>query len=68
MANNQDQAPDVIVEHHGTIFLFRTDNPDVHDWFEAHTDAQALGNAYAVGPRYVLKIVEVLMQEGFHVA
>jgi len=68
MANDQKQEPDVTVEHHGTIFLFRTDNPDVHDWFEAYTDAQALGNAYAVGPSYVHRITEVLIQEGFRVA
>jgi len=59
--------PDVEVENEGTLFLFQTYTPAVRAWFDAHTDAPRMGDAYAVGHRYAWDIVKALIHDGFTV-
>jgi hypothetical protein len=59
---------DIHVTNHGTLLLLHTENPAVHEWFEEHTDAVRLCNAYAIGWRYAQRILELLQEDGFSVA
>jgi hypothetical protein len=60
-------GPDVSVTDHGTLFLFQTYTPAVRQWFDIHTDAPRLADAYAVEHRYAGDIVNALQAEGFTV-
>ena len=53
------------IENHGSLVLIRPLTNDVQEWLEEHTDGQWFGNALVVEPRYVLPLVEGLIEEGF---
>ena len=53
------------VENHGSIMLVRPLTADVEAWLRAHTEGMWFGNALVVEPRYVMDLVEGLIEEGF---
>ncbi len=46
--------PDISIENHGTIFLFRLNTPAAVEWVSQHVqeDAQFFGDALVVEHRY----------------
>jgi hypothetical protein len=61
---------DIILENHGSIWLFRPSTESARQWLEENTqsDAQWFGGALVVEPRYVDPLVEGLQENGFTVA
>lgn len=56
------------VENHGSIILFRPMTEEAKDHSgEVFPDAQRMGDAVAVEPRYAAEIVERLREDGFGV-
>jgi hypothetical protein len=56
----------VAIENHGTIWLVRPLDPATSDWLRetAPEDAQFLGDALAIEPRYVPNFIDVLEAAG----
>lgn len=54
------------VESHGTIVLLRPIDDEAQAWLDESlaSDAQFLGNAVAVEPRYVLPILQGFQADG----
>lgn len=61
---------DIRLENHGSVFLVRPMNDKAQEWLKnaVQEDAQWLGNALAVEPRYVAGLMEGLSDEGFQVS
>lgn len=61
---------DFIVTHHGSIVLLHPHTPAAVRWIGEHLpeDAQTLGNAVAVEPRYITPIVDGIRDDGLLVA
>lgn len=57
---------DVKVEHHGSLYLLRPVSEAGQQWLDENIepDAQRLGNAVAVEPRYVWPIVDGMRNDG----
>ena len=56
------------VENHGSLFLFRATTPEALDHARiVFEDAQWMGDAVAVEPRYARDIAERLCEDGFEV-
>ncbi len=56
------------VVNEGSLFMFHASTPDALDHARImFTDAQWLGNSFAVEPRYAAEIVEQLRADGFEV-
>lgn len=62
-------GPDVLIENHGSIILFRPLTPDGDAWIENNigSDAQYFGDALAVEHRYAEDIAEGMMSDGLTV-
>jgi len=60
---------DYIFENHGTIWLVRSTSADALQHLQAHvaSEAQWLGDALAVEPRYVVSLAAQLQDDGFEV-
>lgn len=60
---------DFTLENHGSIFLLRPHTVAAERWLNEHMpdDAQYLGNAVAVEPRYIAAIVEGARNDGLEV-
>lgn len=60
---------DFTIENHGSILLFRPNTPAAKTWLRetAPEDAQFLGNAMAVEPRYVMNVATAIMADGFSI-
>jgi hypothetical protein len=63
--------PDVQVENHGSLFLFRPLSDCAEDWIEQHVDVSSatyFGGALVVEPRYVGLIAEGMLEDGLRIA
>jgi hypothetical protein len=56
---------DVLVENHGTIFLFRPITDTAEAWLREHTAGEWFGGALVVEHRYAGDLAEGLQEEGF---
>lgn len=56
---------DILIEHHGTLHLFRPLTEGAKTWLAEHTDGQWFGGALAVEPRYVVPLAEGILEAGF---
>lgn len=65
----KNPEPDVVVENHGSIFLFRPLNSKLLEWTDMHIDrdeAQFFGeNVLVVEHRYAETICRALINDGF---
>ena len=62
--------PDISIENHGTIFLFRLNTQAATDWVEEHvqSDAQFFGDALVVEHRYARDLATAAVADGLAVA
>jgi len=62
-------APDLYVENHGSLFLVRPVTREGTEWLAdtAPDDAQFMGNAMAVEPRYIAGVIEAAQANGIEV-
>jgi len=62
--------PDISIENHGTIFLFRLNAQAATDWVEEHvqSDAQFFGDALVVEHRYARDLATAAVADGLAVA
>lgn len=60
------QSPDLTVENHGTIFLFRPESDAGRDWLAENTDPDApwFGDALAVEHRYAHDLATAASNDG----
>lgn len=60
---------DYSVENHGSLFLIRANSTSAYQHLSEHVsdEAQWLGTALAVEPRYIVNLVEGLRAEGYEV-
>ncbi len=60
------QIADIIVTNHGSLFMLHAHTRRAHAWLNEHLseDAQWLGDAVAVEPRYVQDIVAGAQRDG----
>lgn len=67
---SKHDAPDVSVENHGSIMLFRLLTPAAQEWVDDNVadDAQFLGNGLAVEPRYAENLASGMIDAGLAVA
>ena len=63
-------TPDLLTENHGSLYLFHPLTENAKDWLKrtAPADAQFLGRAMAVEPRYVQGVVDAAEADGLSVA
>jgi hypothetical protein len=61
--------PDVLVENHFTLILFRLLSPAAKQWVDQNVsdDAQFFGGALVVEPRYASDIIGGLIADGLEV-
>lgn len=61
-----ERLPDFRVTDHGSVCLLRPDSKDGKAWAEQNLpeDAQRMGDAYAVEPRYLGNILDGIHQDG----
>ena len=59
-------TPDVSVENHGSLFLFRLHSEAAREWVDANVpdDAQYFGGALAVEHRYAHDLAEGMQADG----
>lgn len=59
-------TPDVRVENHGSLFLFRVLTPDAQTWVNNHIpdDVQWMGNGFAVEHRYAENVAVGMVNDG----
>jgi hypothetical protein len=62
--------PDISIENHGTIFLFRLNTQAATEWVEEHvqSDAQFFGDALVVEHRYARDLAAAAVADGLAVA
>jgi len=62
--------PDISIENHGTIFLFRLSTPAASEWVSQNvqSDAQFFGDALAVEHRYARDLAIAAVADGLVVA
>ncbi len=62
--------PDISIENHGTIFLFRLNTQAATEWVEEHvqSDAQFFGDALVVEHRYARDLAMAAVADGLAVA
>ncbi len=62
--------PDISIENHGTIFLFRLNTQAATEWVEEHvqSDAQFFGDALVVEHRYARDLATAAVADGLAVA
>jgi len=61
--------PDLRIENHGSLFLVRPDSDAGRKWLKdtAPEDAQFLGDAMAVEPRYIGLVIECAQADDLEV-
>ncbi len=61
---------DLLIEYHGPLCLLRPKTAAGSDWLNATApeDAQFLGNAMAVEPRYLDNVVQAAIDDGMEVS
>jgi len=59
-------APDVLVRHEGTVFLFCPLTPQAREWIDefVQSDAQWFGNALVVEHRYAWGLAQFMKDKG----
>ena len=69
MSPASNRTPDVSIENHGSVMLFRLLTPAATDFVDENvsTDAQYLGNALAVEPRYAQDLAQGMIDAGLAV-
>jgi hypothetical protein len=62
--------PDISIENHGTIFLFRLNTPAAAEWVSQNVqeDAQFFGDALAVEHRYAQDLAAGMQADGLVLA
>ena len=62
-------TPDVLVENHFSLILFRLLTPAANQWVENNVseDAQFFGGALVVEPRYASDLIHGLIADGLAV-
>ncbi len=62
--------PDISIENHGTIFLFRLNTQAATEWVEerVQSDAQFFGDALVVEHRYARDLATAAVADGLAVA
>lgn len=65
----EQQTTDVLIENHGTIFLFRPQTDTARDWIEESVsdEAQWFGNALVVEHRYAGGLAQGMHDSGLRV-
>ena len=60
---------DVIVENHGTVFLFHLYTPDAREWVELNVDPNAMffGDSLTVEHRYAYDLAMGMLNDGLTV-
>lgn len=63
------RTPDVSIENHGSIMLFRLLTPAATEFVDEHVseDAQFFGGALCVEPRYAQDLAEGMIEAGLAV-
>jgi hypothetical protein len=61
--------PDVIVENHFSLLLFRLISPSAKSWVDQNVqeDAQFFGGALVVEPRYARDLIQGMRESGLEV-
>ena len=62
--------PDVLVENHGSIFMFQPMTPAARAWIEEHVKPepwQWYGGGLAVDPRYARDLADGMIADGLKV-
>jgi hypothetical protein len=61
-----NSQPDVSIENHGSIFLFRTNTPAAAEWVSQNVqdDAQFFGDALVVEHRYAADLAVAMHRDG----
>jgi hypothetical protein len=61
--------PDVLVENHFSLFLFRLLSPEAKQWVDENVsdDAQFFGGALVVEPRYARDLLDGIVAAGLAV-
>jgi hypothetical protein len=65
---SQPGHPDVNIENHGTLFLFRLNTPEVKAWVEENVQVEShqwFGGALAVEHRYAESLAQGILDAGF---
>lgn len=64
------KKPDVLIEPHGTIFLFRPESGAAKAWLDEHIagDAQWFGGALVVEHRYAENLAAGMLESGLTLA
>ena len=59
-------APDVIVENHGSLFLFQLVTPPAKAWVAEHVEGEAMWfcGKLVVEPRYVETLADGMTEDG----
>jgi hypothetical protein len=62
--------PDISIENHGTIFLFRLNTPAAAEWVSENvqSDAQFFGDALVVEHRYARELAMAAVADGMVIA
>lgn len=62
-------TPDIRVENHGSLFLFRVLTPEAQAWVDEHIPdtAQWMGNGFAVEHRYAETVATGMTNDGLTV-
>lgn len=58
-------VPDVQVENHGSLFLFRPMTEEAETWLEENTDGMWYSGALVVEPRYAHALALGMIDDGF---
>lgn len=64
------EAPDVVIENHGSVTLVRPLTPAAHEWVDEHVPLEGwqwFGGAFACEPRYVDNLIEGMINNGLEV-
>lgn len=59
---------DVLIEHHGSLHLFRPLTEGAKTWLEEHTSGTWFGGALVVEPRYSLDLAQGAFADGLCIA
>lgn len=65
-----NQTTDYMFEHHGSLYIVHCANTAAHEHLVEHTndEAQWMGRALVVEPRYASSLAEQLIDDGFSVS
>ncbi len=68
-ASGSSPQPDVVVENHFSLILFRLLSPEAKQWVDDNVteDAQFFGGALVVEPRYARDLIDGLIADGLAV-